>query len=69
MVVGTVVYQGPVRAPVAKGQPIGNLQLSIAGQIIRQAPLYAQQDVDVGSLPQRAYDGLRELLLGWWPAK
>jgi D-alanyl-D-alanine carboxypeptidase (penicillin-binding protein 5/6) len=63
---GRVVYQGPVRAPIAKGQPIGILELSLAGQVIRQAPLYAAADVASGSLPQRAVDGVRELLFGWW---
>jgi D-alanyl-D-alanine carboxypeptidase (penicillin-binding protein 5/6) len=65
LVKGRVVYQGPVKAPIVKGQPIGDLELSIAGQVIRQAPVYAAEDVAVGSLPQRAFDGLRELLLGW----
>jgi D-alanyl-D-alanine carboxypeptidase (penicillin-binding protein 5/6) len=65
MVKGRVVYQGPVKAPIVKGQLIGDLELSIAGQVIRQAPVYAGEDVAVGSLPQRAIDGLRELLLGW----
>jgi D-alanyl-D-alanine carboxypeptidase (penicillin-binding protein 5/6) len=66
-VAGRVVYDGPVKAPVVKGQPIGNLEISVGNQVVREAPLYATEDVGVGSLTQRAYDGLRELLLGWWP--
>jgi len=66
---GRVIYQGPIHAPVAKGTPVGTMELSVADTIVRQAPLYAASDVGVGSLPQRAYDGLRELLLGWWPAR
>jgi D-alanyl-D-alanine carboxypeptidase (penicillin-binding protein 5/6) len=64
---GRVVYKGPLTAPVMKGQRVGDLELSLASQVIRQAPVYAVEDVAVGSLPQRALDGLRELVFGWLP--
>jgi D-alanyl-D-alanine carboxypeptidase (penicillin-binding protein 5/6) len=64
---GRVVYQGPVKAPITKGTQVGTVEVSVADTVVRQAPVYAANDVGVGSLTQRAYDGLRELLLGWWP--
>ncbi|HVY18540.1 MAG TPA: D-alanyl-D-alanine carboxypeptidase family protein [Bauldia sp.] len=64
---GRIVYQGPIPAPVASGQQIGTLQLTTADdQPLRDAPLYAAQDVDTGTVRQRALSSLRELLLGWW---
>ena len=32
----------------------------------QEAPVYAATDVGVGTMRQRALDGLEELLLGWW---
>jgi len=66
LIKGRVVYQGPVAAPIDAGQPIGSLQISLNDQVLQQTPLYAAADVGVGTLPQRAVDGLQELLLGWW---
>jgi D-alanyl-D-alanine carboxypeptidase (penicillin-binding protein 5/6) len=66
LVRGRVIYQGPVKAPVSKGQRVGEVELSIGEHVIRRAPVYAAEYVDVGSLAQRALDGLRELALGWW---
>jgi D-alanyl-D-alanine carboxypeptidase (penicillin-binding protein 5/6) len=65
LIKGRVVYDGPVRAPVVRGQAIGSVEISLDDRVLRRAPLYADRDVEVGSLSQRALDGLRELLLGW----
>jgi D-alanyl-D-alanine carboxypeptidase (penicillin-binding protein 5/6) len=61
-----VLYQGPVPAPVEAGQEIGVLRVTMGGELLREAPVYADADVGVGTLRQRAQDGLKELLLGWW---
>lgn len=61
----SVVYSGPVPAPVTAGQAIGVLAISIDGTIVMRAPLIAAADVPVGSLPQRAQDALFSLLFGW----
>jgi len=66
LIKGRVVYKGPVPAPVDEGQEIGALQISLDGEVLQKTPLYAADDVGVGTLPQRAMDGLQELLLGWW---
>ena len=63
---GQIVYQGPVPAPISAGQEIGRLQLKVNDQILREAKVYAAADVGVGTMRQRAVDGLQELLLGWW---
>ena len=66
LIKGRVVYQGPVPAPVSAGQEIGKLQITLGNDVLREAPVYANEDVAPGTLPQRSLDGLKELLLGWW---
>ena len=61
-----VVYQGPVVAPVAEGQAVGQVKITTTDGITSQADLYANADIGVGTMRQRAFDGLEELLLGWW---
>lgn len=63
---GRIVYQGPVRAPVDRGQEIGTLQITVNDQLLKEAKVYAAADVGGGTMQQRAVDGLQELLLGWW---
>ncbi len=35
-------------------------------QLLKESPVFAAESIGTGSLPQRAVDGLEELLLGWW---
>jgi D-alanyl-D-alanine carboxypeptidase (penicillin-binding protein 5/6) len=65
LIQGRIVYRGPVPAPVEAGQEIGTLQIMLGTDLLREAPVYANQDIGRGSIPQRATDGLKELLLGW----
>ena len=58
-----VVYSGPVAAPVQKGQPIGMLKVSRGENVVLEAPLQAGEDVDSGSLHQRAFDAAGELVI------
>ena len=58
-----VVYSGPVRAPVEKGQPIGTLKVSRGDNVVMEAPLQAGEDVASGSLHQRAFDAASELVI------
>jgi D-alanyl-D-alanine carboxypeptidase (penicillin-binding protein 5/6) len=61
-----VVYQGPVPAPVLKGETVAALEVRNGDEVYQTVPLVAAADVPVGDLTQRARDGLLELLLGWW---
>jgi D-alanyl-D-alanine carboxypeptidase (penicillin-binding protein 5/6) len=63
---GQIVYQGPVLAPVDAGQEIGLLKLTMNDQPLREAKVYADADVEVGDMKQRAVGALKELLIGWW---
>lgn len=59
-----VVYTGPIRAPIAKGQPIGNLVVTRNDAIVQEIPVEAAEAVDRGTMRQRAIDGTREVLIG-----
>jgi D-alanyl-D-alanine carboxypeptidase (penicillin-binding protein 5/6) len=61
-----VVYDGPVSAPVQKGQQIGVLRVQLGDDLTKETPLYAANYVGIGTIRQRAVDGIEELLIGWW---
>jgi D-alanyl-D-alanine carboxypeptidase (penicillin-binding protein 5/6) len=61
-----VVYTGPVEAPVEAGQEIGVFRVTSGDNLILEERLFAEKAIDVGTMRQRAFDGLQELLLGWW---
>ena len=66
LIKGKIVYQGPIAAPIEAGQEIGTVQITLGDDVLREAPVFADEDVGQGSIPQRAGDALKELLLGWW---
>ena len=57
-----VVYDGPIRAPVSLGQPIGTLKVWRGDILTIEVPLQAGENVGVGSTTQRAVDGAAELM-------
>jgi D-alanyl-D-alanine carboxypeptidase (penicillin-binding protein 5/6) len=63
---GRVVYQGPIEAPVDRGQEVGTLEITVEDDLLMEAEVYAASDVRLGNVRRRATDGLKELLLGWW---
>lgn len=56
-----VRYLGPLRAPVAKGAQVAQLEVSRADVKVLEVPLYTTQEVPVGSLWDRALDGAMTL--------
>jgi D-alanyl-D-alanine carboxypeptidase (penicillin-binding protein 5/6) len=60
-----IVYNGPLPAPVEKGQPVGELKVWIGDTLSQEMPLYAAESVAIGSLPHRAFDAAKELMVGW----
>ncbi|MBB5751256.1 D-alanyl-D-alanine carboxypeptidase family protein [Prosthecomicrobium pneumaticum] len=61
-----IVYRGPVEAPVAKGQEIGVVRVTVGDAPNQEQAVYALADRPLGTMTQRALDGVGELLLGWW---
>jgi serine-type D-Ala-D-Ala carboxypeptidase (penicillin-binding protein 5/6) len=63
-----VVYTGPVRAPIEKGQPIGELKVWRGEHVVLEVPLQASEAVERGSLSQRAFDAATELVINLFRA-
>ena len=61
----SVVYQGPLRAPVKKGDRVGYLQVESAEGIVSKVPVHAAIDVPGSGLLARGLDSLLVLTLGW----
>jgi D-alanyl-D-alanine carboxypeptidase (penicillin-binding protein 5/6) len=57
-------YKGPLRAPVREGTEVGRLRVTRGDVQALDLPLYAGEDVQPGSLGQRALDGLLEFGTG-----
>jgi D-alanyl-D-alanine carboxypeptidase (penicillin-binding protein 5/6) len=60
-----IVYTGPLQAPVARGTRVARLQIMRGDLEALEVPLYAGEDVPVGTMTQRAWDGLLEFGTGW----
>src|SRR5450432_1555480 len=66
--IARVVYNGPVRAPIAAGQPVGVVRVWRGTNIAMEAPVFAAEAVDKGSTIRRAIDGASELVIGMFRA-
>lgn len=64
-VTARIVYNGPLPAPVEAGQPVGTLRVWIGDTLSQETPVFAAETVEVGSLPRRAADAVKELAVGW----
>ncbi len=63
-----IVYTGPVRAPIEKGQSIGTLKVWRGDQVTLEVPLRAGESVARGNITQRAMDAASELMIGLFRA-
>ena len=58
----SVVYDGPIRAPIAAGEQIAELEIKVAGMETSRVPLYAADDVSKAGLFARVLNGI----IGWF---
>ncbi|MEA2795212.1 MAG: hypothetical protein QOI87_2592 [Bradyrhizobium sp.] len=66
--IARVVYNGPVRAPIEAGQPVGLIRVWRGANMAMEAPVYAAESVGQGSTMRRAIDGASELVIGMFRA-
>ena len=66
--IARIVYSGPVPAPVKKGQAIGAVKVWRGDNLILTQPLHAAEDVRAGSMPQRAFDAVTEMVIALFRA-
>ena len=67
-VIARIIYTGPVAAPVAAGQPVGNLKVWRNDKVILTMPLKTAQSVPKGTLSQRAFDAVTEMVIALFRA-
>lgn len=60
-----VLYDWPLRAPIAAGTQVGTLQVFDGQRLLREVPVETVGSVGQGTLASRARDALQELLLFW----
>ena len=61
----TVSYDGPLAAPLSKGQTVGKLVVGIAGGRTQEFPLIAAEDVPKLGPVGRSWALIRHYLFGW----
>jgi len=64
---GEVVYNGPLKPPVKRGDQVAMLRVTSSTGAQSQVPLYAATDVERAGLARRGFDSLLYLGLGWLP--
>lgn len=61
-----IVYQGPLKPPIKKGDKIATLRVTSPDSTAsNEVPLYAAEDVGVGSVWIRGFDSALYLAFGW----
>jgi D-alanyl-D-alanine carboxypeptidase (penicillin-binding protein 5/6) len=66
--IARIIYNGPVRAPVQPGQPVGVVRVWRGANIAVEQPVYAGESIGTGSTIRRAIDGMSELVIGMFRA-
>jgi D-alanyl-D-alanine carboxypeptidase (penicillin-binding protein 5/6) len=67
-ILARVVYTGPVRPPVKKGQRIGELKVWRGDFMVLEVPLQAAEPVGQGNMARRALDAVSEMMIGLFQA-
>jgi len=67
-IIARIVYTGPVPAPVTQGQVIGNLKVWRNDNLVLTMPLKASENVGRGTLSQRAFDAVTEMVIALFRA-
>jgi serine-type D-Ala-D-Ala carboxypeptidase (penicillin-binding protein 5/6) len=62
----SIVYQGPIKAPIRKGDKVAVLRVtSTESSATNEIPLYAGDDIDQSNFAMRGLDSLLVLAFGW----
>src|SRR6201986_1455685 len=66
--IARIVYNGPVKAPIAAGQQVGMIRVWRGANLAMEQPVYAADAIERGSTMRRAMDGVSELVIGMFRA-
>jgi serine-type D-Ala-D-Ala carboxypeptidase (penicillin-binding protein 5/6) len=64
---GEIVYQGPLKAPIAKGDQVAILRVTSSNDATSEVPLYAAEDVPRAGTFRRGLDTLMIRATSWLP--
>jgi D-alanyl-D-alanine carboxypeptidase (penicillin-binding protein 5/6) len=65
-VTASIVYTGPIKAPIRKGDQVAVLRVTSAeSQATNDIPLYAREDIGRSNFAMRGLDSLLVLAFGW----
>jgi D-alanyl-D-alanine carboxypeptidase (penicillin-binding protein 5/6) len=65
-VTASIVYNGPIKAPIRKGDQVAILKVTSAeSQATNEIPLYAGDDIEQSNFAMRGLDSLLVLAFGW----
>ena len=60
-----IVYKGPLKAPIRKGDPVAVLRVTSSSQAVNEVPLYAGEDVEGAGVMRRGLDTLVHMAFRW----
>jgi serine-type D-Ala-D-Ala carboxypeptidase (penicillin-binding protein 5/6) len=64
---GDIVYQGPLKAPISKGDQVATLRVTSSNEASSEVPLYAAEDVPRAGTFRRGLDTLLIKATSWLP--
>ncbi len=60
-----IKYRGPLKAPIALGQPIGVIQILEDKKLLLEKPVFAGINIQEGSFFKKVKDAFYEITIGW----
>jgi D-alanyl-D-alanine carboxypeptidase (penicillin-binding protein 5/6) len=60
-----IVYKGPLKTPIRKGDAIATLRVTSSTQAVNEVPLYAAEDVEGAGVMRRGLDSLVHMAFRW----
>jgi len=61
----SIVYQGPLKPPIKKGDEVAYLRVTAPNAAVNQIPLYAAEDIGEGPMWMKGLESLLHLAFGW----
>ncbi len=61
----SIVYQGPLKPPIKKGDEVAYLRVSAPNASVNKIPLYAAEDIGEGTMWMKGLESLLHLAFGW----
>lgn len=60
-----IVYNGPLKAPLKKGEQVAMLRVTTPNRAVSEAPLYVAEDVEPGGILRRGVDTVAVMATRW----